>query len=139
MVQGMDGLRFPLISEFFVRQSYLRLYYAQNIFFDLQNFFFYLEESTLITPCYGSIQTLQSISLKSLGDLRNPVYNLDFKGIYKDHCIQVEEIMGIQFQYDFLLMGIVKKITKWKNTLALKIIDFNNLIDSFVVFVNFKD
>lgn len=40
---------------------------------------------------------------------------------------------------EFPLIGMIKKITNMKNAIVLKLIDLDNLIDSYTIFINFTN
>lgn len=51
----------------------------------------------------------------------------------------VEQIYKISSYLEFPLVGFVKKFTQMKTAIVVKLIDLNNMIDQFTVFINFTN
>lgn len=64
---------------------------------------------------------------------------MDMRGFYKNHYVDFEDLYRRNGDINISLTGIVKRVNQLKNSIMLKLINFDNFIDTHKVYLNFKD
>lgn len=75
----------------------------------------------------------------TIGNQFNPLTNIDMKGFFKNNYIDFEDLFRKNTEVELALTGIIKDINIMKNAIFLKLINFDNFIDTHKVYINFKD
>lgn len=64
---------------------------------------------------------------------------MDLKGSYKNHCVDFDDAFKRAGQTEFSISGIIQSLNLLRQAIFLKLIDFGNFIDTYKVYLNFKD
>ena len=64
---------------------------------------------------------------------------MDLTGVFQNHSVSIDDLYRFNRTIQFPLTGFIKKVNLMKNAIVLKLIDINNLIDNFKLFMNFNN
>lgn len=136
---GLPAFKFVLHNRHFPTESFNICYFATDIELCLDDLIFRFSPKTKYKTLFYDF-TRGDLEENAISKMFDFYHNQSMLGYFKNNMVQYENISDFNEKSSFgKIQGIVIKRSVGKECIVLKLLDVRNMIDTFKVFVNFRN